>query len=152
MKKLDWHRIAAGMLAGLAGGTAFAAVMKFDIALSGRRVDDFQLLAGFGPTRSRWQVIGPIIHAINSISLGGLYALISHRIPGHGWRRGLTFALVENTLLWPILIVLDRIHPAIRSGELPAYNHLWPFFVENLRHAAFGIVLGTTFERLSRDK
>ena len=138
------------MLAGLAGGASFAAVMKLDMALSGRHVDDFQLLAGFGPTRNRWHVVGPIIHAINSISLGGIYAVVVELLPGSGWRKGLTFALTENTLLWPVIIVLDRVHPAIRAGQLPAYNRPWPFFVENLRHAAFGIVLGTVYERLTQ--
>jgi len=150
MRRMNRNRAIAGMLAGLAGGTAFAAVMKLDIALSGKRVDDFQLLAGFGPLRHNWQVAGAIIHAINSASLGTLYALASDRLPGPGWRRGLTFALVENTLLWPIIMLLDRVHPAIKAGELPTYNRPWPFLAENLRHAAFGVVLGTLYERLRR--
>jgi hypothetical protein len=150
MEGLNSRRIVAGMLAGLAGGAAFAAVMKADMALSGRRVDDFQLLADFGPTRDKWQVVGPVIHAVNSVSVGALYAIVTDRMPGTGWRNGLAFALVENTLLWPILIVLDRVHPAIKVGELPVYNRPWPFLVENLRHAAFGIVLGSVFERLTR--
>jgi hypothetical protein len=150
MAHLSWRRIVAGMLAGLAGGAAFAAVMELDMALSRRRVDDFQLLAGFGPTRDKWRIVGPLIHATNSVSLGGLYGVVAQLIPGTGWRKGLTFALAENTLLWPIIIVLDRVHPAIRSGELPVYNRPWPFLVENLRHAAFGIVLGTVYERLTQ--
>jgi hypothetical protein len=144
-------RAVKGAVAGLAGGIAFAAVMKADIALSGRRVDDFQLLAGFGPTRDHWPVAGAVVHATNSIALGGLYSLVSDQLPGTGWQRGLTFAMVENTLLWPVLLVLDRVHPAIQSGELPAYNRPWPFLVENLRHAAYGLVLGVLFERLTRN-
>ncbi|HYI16558.1 MAG TPA: DUF6789 family protein [Thermomicrobiales bacterium] len=150
MAQVSWSRIVAGMLAGLAGGAAFAAVMELDMALSRRRVDDFQLLAGFGPTRDKWRVVGPLVHSINSVSLGGLYGVVAQFIPGTGWRKGLTFALAENTLLWPIIIVLDRVHPAIRSGELPVYNRPWPFLVENLRHATFGIVLGTVYERLTQ--
>jgi hypothetical protein len=34
---------------------------------------------------------------------------------------------------------------------LPRFNRLWPFVAENLRHAAFGIVLGAVFERLRHD-
>jgi len=149
--RIHSRRIANGALAGLAGGAAFAAVMKADMALSGRRVDDFQLLAGFGPTRNRWRVVGPIVHTLNSATVGSLYAMVADHIPGPGWRRGLTFAMIENTTLWPVLIVLDRVHPAIQSGELPVYNRPWPFFVENLRHIAFGLVLGVAFERLSRN-
>src|SRR5688572_23280664 len=105
MAHLSWRRIVAGMLAGLAGGAAFAAVMELDMALSRRRVDDFRLLAGFGPTRDKWRIVGPLIHATNSVSLGGLYGVVVQLIPGTGWRKGLTFALAENTLLWPIIIV-----------------------------------------------
>ena len=140
------------MLAGLAGGAAFAVVMKLDIALSGERTDDFQLLAGFGPMRDRWRVTGPIVHAINSVSLGCVYALVSERFPGPGWLRGLTFAMIENTVLWPIIIALDRVHPAIRSGELPTFNRPWPFVAENLRHAAYGLALGTIYARLRRSQ
>ncbi len=150
MDRLNRRRIIAGMLAGLAGGAAFAAVMKLDMALSGRRVDDFRLLADFGPTRNRWNVVGPIVHAVNSVTLGGVYAVVADRIPGSGWQKGLTFALMENTLLWPIIVFLDRVHPAIRSGELPLYNRPWPFLVENLRHAAYGIMLGTVYGRLQQ--
>lgn len=147
---IDRRRRVAGMVAGLAGGVAFAAVMVSDMRLSRQRVDDFQLLAGFGPTRDKWPVVGPLVHIVNSLSLGLLYSFVADRISGPGWLRGLTFALVENTLLWPIIIVLDRVHPAIKSGELPRFNRPWPFIAENLRHAAYGVVLGAVFERMQR--
>lgn len=143
-------QIDTGIRAGLAGGAAFAIVMKLDMKLSGQPVDDFLLLAGFGPWRTQWRTIGPIVHSVNSVALGALYALVSARLRGPGWLRGMTFALVENAALWPILVLLDRVHPAIRSGELPEYNHPWPFLAEALRHAAYGLVLGAVYERLGR--
>jgi hypothetical protein len=143
-------RVGAGMLAGLAGGAAFAAVMKLDIALSRQRVDDFQLLAGFGPLAHRWRVTGAVVHAVNSATLGAVYALVSGRLPGPGWLRGVSFATIENLALWPIIIVLDRVHPAIRSGALPSYNRPWPFIAEVLRHLAYGFILGSVHERLTR--
>lgn len=147
----DARRVGAGMLAGLAGGAAFAAVMKLDIAISGQPVDDFKLIGGFGPTRDRWRASGPMIHAVNSVALGALYALVVDHLRGPGWLRGLTFALIENTLLWPVIIVLDSVHPAIRAGELPPFHRPWPFVAENLRHAAYGLVLGALYERLGRN-
>lgn len=150
MQTIDRTSLIAGALAGLAGGAAFAAVMKLDIKLSGEPVDDFQLLAGFGPTKDSWHIAGPAIHAVNSVAVGSVYSVVNEHLPGPGWARGLTFAMIENTLLWPIIIVLDRVHPAIRSGDLPTFNRPWPFVAENIRHAAFGIVLGAVYERLAK--
>jgi hypothetical protein len=140
-------RICRGIIAGIAGGVAFAAVMQADIAISGRRVDDFKLLAGWGPLRDHEHIAGPAIHLINSASLGALYALVNERLVGPGWLRGLTFATAENLTLWPVIILLDRIHPAIGDGSLPEYNHAWPFIAESVRHLAFGLVLGALYER-----
>jgi hypothetical protein len=140
-------RICRGIITGIAGGVAFAAVMQADIAISGRKVDDFKLLAGWGPLRDRERIAGPAIHLINSASLGALYSLIQDKLAGPGWLRGLTFATAENLTLWPIIIVLDRIHPAIRDGSLPEYNHGWPFIAESLRHAVYGCVLGALYGR-----
>jgi hypothetical protein len=150
MRIMDKQRMIAGALAGLAGGAAFAAVMKFDMAISGNPVNDFKLLGGFGPAREHWQVTGPLVHGVNSAALGVAYASVADRMTGPGWLRGLVFALAENTLLWPIMIVLDRVHPAIHSGELPKFNRPWPFVAENLRHAAYGFVLGALYERLGQ--
>ncbi|MGH9175688.1 MAG: hypothetical protein ACRD1H_15085, partial [Vicinamibacterales bacterium] len=104
------ERLRAGAPGGLAGGAAFAAVMKLEIALSCCPADDFLLLGGFGPLKDRWRVTDPIIHGINSIALGILHAFVSDRVCGPPWRRGVTFALIENTLLWPIIVVLDYTH------------------------------------------
>jgi hypothetical protein len=141
-------RLRAGAVAGLAGGLAFAAFMKLDIIVSRRPVDDFLLLGGVGPFQRHWRLSGPVIHLLNSVSLGALYALVVDRLPGPGWLRGAAFALAENTLLWPVVIALDQVHPAIRQGTLPHYNRPWPFVVENLRHLAYGLTLGMVFERI----
>ncbi len=52
-------------------------------------------------------------------------------------------AEAENALLWPLVAVLDRLHPDVRSGA-------WPPLARNphaaaqevLGHAVFGAVLG----------
>jgi hypothetical protein len=140
-----------GATAGLFAGTAFAAVMLADIRLSGHRVNDFQLLGGIGPPRQRWRITGPLMHWTNSAVLGVVYTVAEPHIPGPGWLRGTTFALVENTLLWPIVLLLDRVHPAVQSGEMPTFNRPWPFIAENLRHIAYGAVLGSVYARLKRE-
>ena len=136
-RALDRVRVGAG--AGLVAGVAFAAVMQADLALSGNRLDDFRLLAQWGPFQRRWKVLGPMAHLVNSASLGGLYGLLEPSLVGRGWARGLTFALTENTLLWPLVLVIDRHHPAA-------------FGWETARHAAYGVVLGLIFDRTTRQK
>lgn len=147
---VEHTRLKRGVIAGLAGGVAFAAFMKADMAITGERVDDFQLLAGYGPFRDHWAIPGAIIHMTNSAALGATYSTVEPSLPGPGWLRGLLFALIENTLLYPFVALLDRIHPAIRSGDLPRYSRPWSFTAETLRHVAYGLVLGYVFERILR--
>ena len=147
---IESERLRSGAASGLAGGAAFAAVMQVDMAISGKRVDDFQLLAGFGPFRDNWKIPGAIIHTSNSALLGAAYSTVEPLLFGPGWLRGLVFAIVENTLLYPFVALLDRIHPAIRAGDLPRYGQPWSFAAETLRHVAYGLVLGYVFERLRR--
>jgi hypothetical protein len=57
-------------------------------------------------------------------------------------------AQVENTLLWPAMAVVDKLHPDRRDG-------MWPPLVSNSRvaiqevlgHAIFGAVLGALVRR-----
>ena len=147
---IDPARLQRGAVSGLAAGAAFATVMQADMAISGKRVDDFQLLAGFGPFRNNWKVPGAIVHTFNSVLLGAAYSTVEPLLAGPGWRRGLVFAIVENTLLYPFVALLDRIHPAIRAGDLLRYGQPWSFAAETLRHVAYGLVLGYLFERQRR--
>lgn len=147
---IDWRRIVIGVAAGCAGGVAFALTMLADMTVSRRRVNDFQMLAGFGPFADRWRLTGPLIHMSASAFMGAIYAMAHSRLRGPGWLRGATFALIENTLLWPMVVLVDRHHPAIKRGELPSFNAPWPFVAENLRHAAYGVVLGVVHDRVTR--
>jgi hypothetical protein len=144
---MPWEPVRAGAAAGVLAGVAFAAVMQADLAVSDNRLDDFRLLAQWGPTATRWRLVGPLAHLVNSATLGGVYALVEPYLAGPGWARGLTFALTENTLLWPLVLVIDRHHPAIARGELASFSHPAAFGWETLRHAAYGVVLGLSFER-----
>lgn len=146
----DRRRLRDGATAGLAAGVAFALVMLLDMRLSGRKVNDFRLLGDAGPFRRYWRVTGPSIHFVNSLNLGLVYAAVEPLLRGPGWLRGLTFALAENTILWPVVLLLDRVHPAIRDGELEPFNGCYPFLIENLRHAAYGLTLGALYDRLAR--
>ena len=143
--------IGAAALAGAAAGVAYVATMELDNRLTGQRLDDLALLGRpfvRRPAAARW--VGAAIHLGNAVSLAAVYAAIGHdRLPGPPWWRGTVFANVENTLLYPLAALEDR-HPGIRGGEIDRYWTL-PAYVQSVpRHVAYGVVLGTVYERLRR--
>lgn len=142
-------RLRRGAVAGLAGGAAFSLVMSIDQRLSGCPADDYRMLADFGPFARWWPVVGRLVHAVNSVAVGVTYSAIEHRLRGPGWLRGLTFAMAENAILWPVILLIDKVHPAVRSGALPRYNQPIPAALEIVRHIAYGVVLGAVYGRLS---
>lgn len=150
MKNQALRRQRDGATAGIGAGVVFAVVMLADLAVTRSRINDFRLIGGIGPLARFWKVTGPLIHAANSAVVGITYGTVEPRLPGPGWLRGLLFTLTENMLLWPIVVLLDRTHPAIRAGELPRFNTRMGFAVEMLRHAAYGVALGILFERSQR--
>ena len=145
------HRSAAGLVAGTVAGIAFLVAMALDIALTRQRTNDLRLLSGMIPGGSRlWPVLGTSMHTVNGAALGVAYAHVEHRFPGPGWLKGTVFGLVENMILWPIILVLDRVHPDIRRGTLPRFNRPVPFLQEVFRHVVYGAVLGWTYEQLRK--
>ncbi len=139
-----------GALAGAIGAVAFMLAMGVDLLITRQKTNDLRLLAGMVPGGRRlWPVIGSVSHVTNGIALGALFSRVHQGLPGPTWVRGLIFAQVENLLLWPIIIVLDHIHPGVKQGDLERYNRPGPFFVEVLRHAVFGAVMGAVYEKLT---
>jgi hypothetical protein len=135
-------------ISGLAAGAAFVAVLEADLRLTGRNVDDLVVLGRpFTEEPTKARAVGSAIHAVNSLALAGLYALLERRLPGPAWLKGVIFANVENLILYPITLFED-IHPAIRTGQLDRYFN-WPAFWQSVpRHIAYGAVLGALYERL----
>jgi hypothetical protein len=145
------HRFAAGIVAGSIAGFAFLVAMAIDLALFRNKTNDLRLLSGMMPGGSRlWPVLGTAMHMFNGALLGAVYAHIEHKFPGPGWLKGTVFGLVENMFLWPIIMVLDRIHPEIKRGNLEPFNRLVPFMQEVSRHIVYGAVLGWTYEQLRK--
>jgi len=142
-----------GALAGIIGAIAMILAMAIDLALTRRKTNDLRLLAGMVPGgRHAWPVVGTFMHVINGAALGAVFGRIHHGLPGPTWMRGVIFGLVENMLLWPIVVVLDHIHPGIKRGELERFNRPVPFLAELFRHAMFGATLGAAYERLTPRK
>ena len=147
-KSRSRSRIINGAITGLFGALAYLVAMGIDIVITRKRANDLRLLASLVPGGGPyWPVLGLVMHFFNGAALGMVYARVQHHLPGRGWLRGLLFAQTENLVLWPLMILIDRVNPDIKNGSLPVYNRPLPFLQEVLRHAAYGAVLGAVFQR-----
>jgi hypothetical protein len=140
----------AAAVSGLVAGAVFLLVLEADLLLTGRNVDDLIILGRpvvQNPEHARRA--GVVIHLANSVALAQLYRLVEDRLPGSPWVKGVIFANVENTLLYPVTY-LEDLHPAVRDGQVDRY-FTWPAFWQSVpRHVAYGAVLGGLYERLTR--
>ncbi len=100
---------------------------------------DVRLLGRVVTRRRGWPAAGLAVHLANGAVFGAAFARLGLR----GTRQGVAAAQVENLLVWPGMLVLDRIHPDRRSGAWP------PLFTDRrvagyeiAAHALFGALLG----------
>jgi hypothetical protein len=56
-------------------------------------------------------------------------------------------AQAENLTLWPLVLLIDRSHVAVGSGDLAHLNHPTYFAQAVWRHLALGAVLGALLGR-----
>jgi hypothetical protein len=122
-------------MAALAWAAAEAALGR----IFGTSYSDVRLLGRFATRGRAWPVAGVTLHVAN----GALFGSAFHALGFRGVRRGVLAAEAENLALWPVMFVVDRIHPDRRDG-------IWPPLARNPRvlayeiaaHALFGAVLG----------
>jgi hypothetical protein len=138
---------AVGALAAL----AYLAEQEVDRRLMNPRSDDLVLLGGLVTGRHRWwRPIGLTMH----LTAGAVFALIfdrlvARRLVGPYWFRGVAFAQLENAALWPVLLLIDRFHPAVRRGVIAPTARPLYFAQSVLRHLALGSTLGLVPNRSS---
>jgi hypothetical protein len=127
-----------GAPAGVVAAAVWAASEPLLGRVFGTPYSDVELLGGL-VTRGRARPAGLAIHLANGATFGWAF----ERLGGQGPLVGLAAAEAENAILWPVLAVMDRVHPNRRSGS-------WPPLARSPRvagyelaaHALFGIVLG----------
>jgi hypothetical protein len=149
IRELDPKAVA---ISGLSAGAAFVAVLEADLRLTGRNVDDLMVLGSpFVAEPAQARALGGAIHAVNSLALASLYAMLERRLPGPAWLKGVVFANAENLILYPVTRFED-LHPAIRTGLVDRY-FTWPAFWQSVpRHIVYGLVLGVLYERLKSEQ
>jgi hypothetical protein len=105
---------------------------------------DSEVLGPFVTTGEREWLANLVTHMGGGLAFGYLF----ERLGGHGVKRGVVAAVVENTVLWPAVAVLEQVHPKRKSGE-------WPPLLFNARafaaatagHAIYGALLGLGVRR-----
>lgn len=101
---------------------------------------DVRLLGAAVTRGPLWRPAGLALHLVN----GAVFGTAFERLGLRGPKQGLIAAQAENLVLWPGLLLVDRVHPDRGSGA-------WPRLVRNPRvlayeiatHALFGLVLGS---------
>jgi hypothetical protein len=79
---------------------------------------------------------------------GAMFGLAFDRLGLRGAGRGAVAAEAENALLWPLVGVIDRIHPDVRSGAWPPLARSRSEFAQEVvGHAVFGTVMGALIPR-----
>jgi hypothetical protein len=98
------------------------------------------------------EVLGPFIttgryewlaNLVTHMGGGAAFGFAFERIGGRGVRAGVAAAVVENTVLWPVIGLLEPIHPKRKSGEWPPLlTNGRAFLSATVGHAIFGVLLG----------
>jgi hypothetical protein len=105
---------------------------------------DAELVGAF-VTRGRLE---PAVGLVAHVAAGAGFGHLFERCGGRGARQGILVALVENTSLWPAMLVLDRVHPARRDGTWPPlFANPRVFGQATAGHALFGAVVGALVRR-----
>lgn len=136
--------LARAAAAGVAGALAYLSAQEIDRRLANPRSDDLILLGGLLTRQpAAWRPLGLLLHLLAGASFGVVFdRLVAGQLRGPYWLRGLLTAQVENAVLWPLVLLLDRVHPAIPAGQLDRLNR--PIYAGQAvwRHLALGVTIG----------
>jgi hypothetical protein len=131
-------------IAGAAAAGLWVAVEPAIRRVTGGRHTQVRLLGGLVAPRGPWREIGLGMHLAN----GAMFGLAFDRLGLRGAGSGAVAAEAENALLWPLVGVIDRIHPDVRSGAWPPLARSRSEFAQEvLGHAVFGSVMGALSPR-----
>jgi hypothetical protein len=145
-------RAIAGAIAGVPGGIAHALVNEIDRRVLNYDADDLLLVTGsFIGDKGKARTIGLFMHLGFAMAFGAAYAVVLNpKDDRDAVGRGIGAGLMENTILWPLVIPLDEHHPYIRDGRIDKFNHPISLLQANLRHIALGYGLGKTYPSILR--
>lgn len=129
-----------GVVAGVIAAAAWAAAEPLAQRVFGTTYSDTRLIGRLVTRGQNWAPTGLAIHLAN----GALFGAAFEALGGRGVRRAIVAAELESALLWPGLVVIDRIHPDVTSRRWrPLVTDGRVFVQEVAMHALFGAVLGS---------
>jgi hypothetical protein len=123
-----------GAVAGVIAAAAWAAAEPALGRALRTPYSDVRLLGALVTRGPFWRPVGVALHLTN----GALFGALFERVGGRGWARGVLAAELENVVLWPAIVVVDRIHPDRKSSA-------WPPLARNPRVAAYELVTHALF-------
>jgi hypothetical protein len=133
-----------GAAAGAVAAAVWAAADPLLSRLAGSPYSNARLLGRFVTRRRAWPLVGVAIHVANGAAFGAAFERLGLR----GAKAGIVAAEVENTLLWPTMAIVDRVHPDRRDGTWPRlFSSPKVASQEVVGHAIFGAVLGALAQR-----
>lgn len=146
-------RVARAAMAGVVGALAYLAEQELDRRIANPRSDDLVLLGGLVTSNAAlWRPLGFVMHLTAGAVFGVVFeAVVAPLLRGPYWLRGVVMGQVENAALWPLLLIIDRAHPAVRRGTIAPLNRPVYFAQSVLRHVALGAVLGLALGNPSRE-
>jgi len=148
---MDLRRSVNGALAGGLAAGLWAAQQPLDRRVGGSSYDDVELLGKLVTRGPAWPLAGAALHVGNGALFGAAYAQVRPFLPGPLAARGLLAAMVENFGLWPLGVLVDRLHPA--RDELDTLSGNGRALAQaTWRHALFGVVLGVLEARLNSER
>ena len=137
-------RTIRSLLAGVAGAVAYLAAQEIDRRIVNPRSNDLLLLGGMVTSKEAvWKPLGLVMHLLAGASFGLIFdRVVAPRLRGPYWLRGVQMAQFENATLWPLVLLMDRSHVAVKGGQLAPMNQPVYFGQAVWRHLALGAVMG----------
>jgi hypothetical protein len=137
-KKSKLH-LARTTLAGIAAAGVWAAGEPFAARALDTGYTDVRLLGRLATGGERWRETGWAIHLGN----GALFGLGFGYVGAHGWKQGLLAAEIEHVALWPVMAIMDEVHPDRKDGTWPPLlKNPRVFAQETMMHGVFGATVG----------
>jgi hypothetical protein len=146
----DPTRTLRGAVSGAVAAALWALQQPLDKVVFSSRYDDVELLGKAVTREAGWLPVGFGIHMLDGALFGAVYANVAPAIPVSPALRGPGAGLSEHVVLWPLVALTDRLHPA--RAELPqlAGNRI-AWLQAAWRHLLFGFVLGELERRINAE-